>query len=153
MLSLNNWVEKISVWYQSGKHDQVRELISLIIDPPNAIWGPQINTLQSKAIACWLDGNLRLFNHYQSQGEADIAYQYLSFAYAKLQAVICNPLTDIELKRWSVQRIQQLTVVMLEFCNQQSEQRWNEESMVQVDNHVSFMLAIAWDNSEISRKH
>ncbi|MFA0196199.1 transcriptional regulator, partial [Vibrio artabrorum] len=67
------------------------------------------------------------------------AYQYLMFAYGKLQAVTCNPKAEPALQEWCIQRIQHLCVLALEFANQQPEPRWQEESKQLIESHVRFM--------------
>ncbi|MDP2572593.1 transcriptional regulator [Vibrio penaeicida] len=136
MISLEAWQAEVSDWYQSGKHDQVEPLVPLILQPPEAIWGPLITDEQSKAIACWLDGCLRIFQHYKREESPTKSYEYLNFAYAKLQAVSCNPEAEIDLKHWCLKRLDHLIVVMLEQCNQLG---WTEESQKQIQCHVEFM--------------
>ncbi|HAS62408.1 MAG TPA: transcriptional regulator [Vibrio sp.] len=149
MIQLESWVEQISDWYQTRKHDQDESLQALILAAPDSIWGLAISELQSKAIACWLDGCLRIFHHLRYRDPV-IAYQYLQLASGKLQACACQPLADIELKDWSMQRIQHLTVLALEFCNQQPHSQWLTESHQLIESHVLFMAAQGWNET---RKH
>ncbi|MCG9579949.1 transcriptional regulator [Vibrio tubiashii] len=144
MSQLDTWVEQIGIWYQHRKHDQGSNLESLILSPPEQIWGPLISDQQSKAIACWLDGCLRIFNHARYDAP-DKAYQFLQLAYSKLQNVVSNPASELELKDWCMKRMQHLTVLSLEFCNQQSHCSWQEESHQLIDAHVQFMAAHAWN--------
>ncbi|KLN63930.1 hypothetical protein [Vibrio sp. VPAP30] len=146
MSPLDTWVEQIGIWYQHRKHDQGNNLESLILSPPEQIWGPLISDQQSKAIACWLDGCLRIFNHARYDAP-DKAYQFLQLAYSKLQNVVSNPASELELKDWCMKRMQHLTVLSLEFCNQQSHCSWQEESHQLIDAHVQFMAAHAWNES------
>ena len=144
MTELDTWVSQIQAWYKTRKHDQGELLESLILNPPRSIWGPEITELQSKAIACWLDGCLRIYHHCR-QDNPDKAYQYLQFAYSQLQQVVSTPESQLELKDWCMKRMQHLTVLTLEFCNQQSSEQWQLESNGIIDNHVSFMAAQAWN--------
>lgn len=141
---LNIWLEQIELWYQTRKHDQGSNLESLILYPPDQVWGPIISERQSKAIACWLDGCLRLFQ-YQRYQRPDKAYQYLQFAYSKLQQVTINPQSELELKDWCMKRMQNLIVLSLEFCTQQPNERWQAESSLLIENHVRFMAAQQWN--------
>ncbi|MBA5761211.1 transcriptional regulator [Vibrio sp. 404] len=149
MNQLESWVEQISHWYETRKHDQDESLQSLILSAPDSIWGPTITELQSKAIACWLDGCLRIF-HSLRYREPSVAYQYLQLASSKLQACASHTQADIELKDWSMKRLQHLTVLALEFCNQQHQNDWQRESHQLIEAHVLFMAAQGWN--EI-RKH
>ena len=154
MVTLDTWVNEIGDWYQNRKHDQDEhkqneQLQRLILAVPDNIWGPEVTELQSKAIACWLDGCLRIFQGLRYQ-QPKQAYQYLQLAYAKLQAAACQPLADLELKDWSMKRLQHLTVLALEFCNQQDQQSWQLESNQIIETHIEFMTAHPWNED---RKH
>ncbi|WP_295899112.1 transcriptional regulator [uncultured Vibrio sp.] len=140
MMNLDSWVKDMEFWYQSRKHDQVELLEPLILNTPKQVWGPTINTVQSKAIACWLDACLRVFerNRYSA---CDKAFQYLQLAYSKLQQVASNPLSETELKDWALKRIQHLIVLTLEFCNQQSSGEWQRQSNQLIEAHIHFMAA------------
>ena len=141
MNELDTWLESIENWYRSRKHDQVEKLEPLILTPPDAIWGPLITDKQSKAIACWLDGCLRIYTHYQQMPEqsAEKAYQFVMFAYSKLQAVSSNSNAEADLQDWCTKRIQHLCVLALEFANQQQDPRWQDESERLIESHVKFM--------------
>ncbi|MEZ9232147.1 transcriptional regulator [Vibrio amylolyticus] len=140
MMNLDSWVSDMEFWYQSRKHDQVELLEPLILNPPQQVWGPTINTVQSKAIACWLDACLRVFesNRYHA---CDKAFQYLQLAYSKLQHVASNPLAETELKDWALKRLQHLIVLLLEFCNQNTPGDWQAQSHQLIEAHVHFMAA------------
>lgn len=156
MNELDTWLESIESWYRSRKHDQVDKLEVLILTPPDAIWGPLISDKQSKAIACWLDGCLRIYTHYKqssatpsgnAEGQiaqlmaerAEKAYQFVMFAYSKLQAVSGNTSAEPDLQEWCTKRMQHLCVLALEFANQQHDPRWQGESERLIESHVRFM--------------
>jgi len=145
MNELDTWLERIGDWYKDRKHDQVDRLEPLILTPPDALWGPLITDEQSKGIACWLDGCLRIFTFYRNSIEnphhQEKAYQYLMFAYGKLQAVSCDPKAEPGLQEWCTKRVQHLCVLALEFTNQQQEPRWKEESEKLIESHVRFMAS------------
>ena len=147
MMQLDTWVSHISDWYQQRKHDQVSDLESLILSAPDPVWGPSITDLQSKAIACWLDGCLRIFHHHRHT-QPDKAFQYLQLAYSKLQHCVCQPLSELELKDWCMKRMQHLTVLSLEFCNQQQPHSWHKQSQALVEAHVSFMASQHWNDDQ-----
>ncbi|NOJ11836.1 transcriptional regulator [Vibrio splendidus] len=145
MNELDTWLERIGDWYKDRKHDQVDRLEPLLLTPPDALWGPLITDEQSKGIACWLDGCLRIFTFYRNSIEnpnhQEKAYQYLMFAYGKLQAVSCDPKAEPGLQEWCTKRVQHLCVLALEFANQQQEPRWKEESEKLIESHVRFMAS------------
>ncbi|MCK6264170.1 transcriptional regulator [Vibrio sp. ZSDE26] len=145
MNELDSWVIQMESWYQSRKHDQVELLEPLIIAAPNQVWGPTITDMQSKAIACWLDACLRVFEKNRFDA-SDKAFQYLQLAYSKLQKVACNPMSEFELKDWSMKRIQHLVVLLLEFCNQHSQDKWLQQSQELIEAHIHFMAANDHDN-------
>lgn len=143
MNELDVWLEKISAWYQARKHDQVETLRLLILSPPNSVWGPKINDQQSKAIACWLDGCLRIYQFHLHRQEPEQAYKYLMFAYGKLQAISCESQSQPELVDWSLKRIQHLCVLALEFSNQQEHSHWQAQAQELIEAHVHFMASLA----------
>tara|TARA_Y100001956_G_C4084419_1_gene169940 strand:+ start:432 stop:905 length:474 start_codon:yes stop_codon:yes gene_type:complete len=149
MMKLDTWVDQMGEWYKTRKHDQEETLESLILCVPQAVWGPMITEQQSKAIACWLDGCLRIYqhNHYE---KPDKAYQYLQLAYSKLQQVVSNPASELELKDWCMKRLQHLAVLTLEFCNQQEHTSWQLESDQLIESHVNFMAAQSWNEPRIN---
>lgn len=144
MMKLDTWVDQMGEWYKTRKHDQEEKLESLILSVPQAVWGPMITEQQSKAIACWLDGCLRIYQHSQYV-KPDKAYQYLQLAYSKLQQVVSNPASELELKDWCMKRLQHLAVLTLEFCNQQEHSSWQSESHQLIESHISFMAAQSWN--------
>ncbi|KJY81836.1 transcriptional regulator [Vibrio galatheae] len=152
MNQLDSWVKQIEIWYQTRKHDQGRTLETLILSPPDPIWGPYITPQQSKAIACWLDGCLRLFECARFN-EPDIAYPYLQLAYGKLQLVVTNPSSELTLRDWCMKRMQHLAVLSLEFCNQQSQVVWQSEAHRLIENHVQFMTDYAWNEPLAERSN
>ncbi|MFM2587490.1 transcriptional regulator [Vibrio sp. TBV020] len=144
MSELDTWVNQISQWYENRKHDQGCQLESLILSVPDEVWGPMITDTQSKAIACWLDGCLRVYQHAQYQ-DAEKAFQYLQLAYSKLQNVVSTPASELELKDWCMKRLQHLAVLSLEFCNQQTRSEWQQESHQLIESHVQFMATHSWN--------
>ena len=148
MNDLDAWLETISAWYKDQKHDQVLALQPLILNPPENVWGPTITDQQSKGIACWLDGCLRLHTFYLHH-DCEKAYQYLMLAYSKLQSVCCDPMAEQGLKEWCVKRIQHLCVLALEFSNQQRDTTWQKESESLIESHVKFMASISWNDDQV----
>lgn len=145
-MTLDTWSKQIETWYKTRKHDQEETLESLLLSAPDSVWGPTITPHQSKAIAAWLDGCLRIYYHCQYQNSQK-AYQYLQLAYSQLQRVVCNPDSELALKDWCMKRLQHLAVLTLEFCNQQKPTGWQEESHQLIESHVQFMAAQAWNET------
>ena len=169
MNELDTWLDRIGDWYKDRKHDQVDRLEPLILTPPDALWGPLITDEQSKGIACWLDGCLRIFTFYRHLADSsnpelasqevsgsshqEKAYQYLMFAYSKLQAVSCNPKSEAGLQEWCTQRLQHLCVLALEFTSQQQEPHWQAESEKLIESHVHFMATHPRNDDQGSIQH
>ncbi len=151
-MTLDAWLDSFSQWYQARKHDQVQELQLIIQSAPAAVWGPELTDEQSKAIACWLDGCLRLFEHAKHQ-DPDTAYQWLQTISAKLEQCATNSVTDIDIKDWCLKRLQHITVLALEFCNQQQDQSiWKGKAVEIVDYHIRLMDHLSW-NELSDQKH
>lgn len=149
-MTLTFWLTSISDWYQQRKDDQGRELETLLFSAPDAVFGPDLTADQSKAIACWLDGCLRLFQHYRYQNPPR-AFEYLMYAASKFELVGCDYHTDIEIRDWCLKRLQHITVLSLEFCAEQSDQTaWLAKANRVIEGHVKLMEALAWNES---RKH
>ncbi|MCG7497930.1 transcriptional regulator [Vibrio sp. Of7-15] len=142
MITLSDWLSEISNWYQQTDMQDMDTLSPLIHSPPEAVWGPELSDEQSKAIACWLDGCLRLYKHYHQDIQSDKAYGYLQLAYSKLQFVATQPHVDKDIKQWAIKRLDHLIVLLLEFCNQQQSASWQAESQNQIELHVAFMNSL-----------
>ncbi len=149
-MEMSVWQDQISHWYKSRKHDQVEILEMILYQAPDSVFGSEVNAQQSKAIACWLDGCLRVFLHTRYIDEHK-AYQVLLYACAKLEKAACEPMNDVLLKDWSLKRLQHITVLALEFCNQQQDQsQWQEEANNLIESHVALMGSLNWNEL---RKH
>lgn len=146
MDQLESWIEQIEMWYRHRKHDQGSDLERLLQQAPQEIWGPTISDRQSKAMACWLDGCLRVFQHERYQAPTK-AYQYLQFASSKLEQVAANPVSELKLRDWCIKRLQHLMVLSVEFCNQQPQARWQTESYQLIEAHIHFMAAQCWNEA------
>ncbi len=146
-MNLNIWQDQISNWYESRKHDQVEQLEMILYQVPDSVFGPELSDEQSKAIACWLDGCLRIFAHLRSR-EHQQAYQTLLYACAKLEQAACTPVNDVLIKDWCLKRLQHLTVLALEFCNQQRDQSyWQEQANSLINSHITVMRALNWNEA------
>ncbi len=145
-MTLNDWQDQISNWYESRKHDQVEQLEMILYQVPDSVFGPELSEKQSKAIACWLDGCLRIFQHLEYR-EHQKAYQILLYASAKLEQAACKSVNDVFIKDWSLKRLQHLTVLALEFCNQQPDDQshWREQAKSLINSHVALMRSLNWN--------
>lgn len=151
-MTLDTWIDQMEAWYETRKHDQEETLESLILSAPHTVWGPIVTPRQSKAIACWLDGCLRIYHHSQYRS-TEKAYQYLQLAYSQLQNVVCEPRSELALKDWCMKRMQHLAVLTLEFCNQQHPAKWQQQSHQLIEAHVQFMAAQAWNEVSPDSSH
>jgi hypothetical protein len=144
-MDLMTWQDQISDWYENRKHDQVETLEVIVYQVPKAVFGPQLTDEQSRAIACWLDGGLRVFQHARHQ-DPHKAFQTLQYISAKLEQAACDSMTDILIKDWCLKRLQHITVLSLEFCNQQNEQTlWGTNATSLIDTHVKLMDFLGWN--------
>ncbi|EMK2732296.1 MULTISPECIES: transcriptional regulator [Vibrio] len=144
-MDLSTWQDQITMWYEQRKHDQVEKLETILYQVPDDVFGPELSDLQSKAITCWLDGCLRVFQ-YASYQDPQKAYQTLLYTSAKLEQAACQVSTDILIKDWCLRRLQHLTVVALEFCNQQCDQnKWQEQAHSLIESHVALMRSLHWN--------
>ncbi|MGR6832058.1 transcriptional regulator [Aliivibrio wodanis] len=146
-MTLNTWLTLVSDWYQTRQSEPLRVLEQLLYSAPSSVWGPNLTESQSKAIACWLDGSLRVFE-YEKYQDPNKAYQILQYIAAKLEMTAFCPATELEIKDWSLKRLQHITVLRLEFCNQQQDQSiWNKEAHTLIDMHVKLMASVAWNEA------
>lgn len=146
-MTLNTWLTLVSDWYQTRQTEPLRVLEQLLYSAPNSVWGPNLTESQSKAIACWLDGCLRMFEHTKYH-DTNKAYQVLQYTAAKLEMAAFNPTTVLEIKDWCLKRLQHITVLRLEFCNQQQDQSiWDKEAHSLIDIHVKLMTNISWNDA------
>lgn len=150
-MNLMTWQDHISDWYDNRKHDQVERLEAILYQAPVSVFGPELTDEQSKAIACWLDGCLRVFQYARHQDDHKKAFQILQYTSAKLEHAACQPMTDLLIKDWCLKRLQHLTVLALEFCNQQHDQNeWQQQASSLIESHVALMRSLNWNET---RKH
>ncbi|MCD1221158.1 transcriptional regulator [Vibrio cholerae] len=148
MNELQHWLHTIHHWYQHNDCAAVAELQPLIFGAPQALWQPELNSTQSKAIACWLDACLRQFEFYR-ETDTEKALQYLNLAYGRFQLCAAQPECDLELKSWCLLRMQQLMVLSLEHLNHQVG--GESQSHALIDAHVRFMAFHAWNDDQGTR--
>lgn len=144
-MTLHTWLASISRWHQAGHNASLDTLEQLIYSAPTSVWGPELTDDQSKAIACWLDSALRVFE-YAKEHDTDKAFHLLQYMSAKLEVTAFNSPSDRIIKDWCIRRLQHITVLSLEYCNQQHDQSlWAQEANVLINNHVKLMAAAAWN--------
>ncbi|EHH2448970.1 transcriptional regulator [Vibrio vulnificus] len=149
-MDLSIWLNNISTWYQDRKHDQGDTLKTIIFSAPDSVFGPELSDDQSKAIACWLDGCLRLFQQHRYLNP-ECAFKFLNYTSSQLERVACDHNTDLAIRDWCMKRLQHMTVLSLEFCNQQEDQQnWLTRAHCLIEGHVKLMEALAWNEP---RKH
>lgn len=146
-MKLDAWLTKMSDWYGKKQYHDIEPLSALIFSTPDTVWGPELTDTQSKAIACWLDGCLRIFEKTKHKDTAK-AYQLLQYTSAKLEMAAFDSATDIDIKDWCLKRLQHITVLTLEFCNQQQDQStWQQEASSTIELHVKLMASLSWNET------
>lgn len=146
-MKLDAWLTKMSDWYSKKQYHDIETLSALIFSTPDTVWGPELTDTQSKAIACWLDGCLRIFEKTKHKDTAK-AYQLLQYTSAKLEMAAFDSATDIDIKDWCLKRLQHITVLTLEFCNQQQDQStWQQEASSTIELHVKLMASLSWNET------
>lgn len=144
-MKLSNWQDQMSTWYENRKHDQVEQLETILYLAPDEIFGPKLTDQQSKAIACWLDGCLRVFEHTRNK-YPQRAFSALLYASANLEKAAYHSETDLLIRDWCLKRLQHLTVLALEFCDQQSDQNeWKQQATGLIESHIALMHALHWN--------
>lgn len=133
-MQLDTWLFRLKQ-QNSGTYN-ISELVKLIHNPPTALW----SDYQYPAIASWLEGCLKLSQYFDDLGHHTLAYQYIQMAYARLQSITADPHADLELRYWGAAHLDQLTVVMIEFC--QRHKGWGEECYQAIELHIAFMTPL-----------
>ncbi|MDF2155238.1 transcriptional regulator [Vibrio sp. CAU 1672] len=143
-MNLTTWQDQISQWYRNGYHDQITPLEQLLYQVPDSVFGPELTTQQSKALACWLDGCLRVFQHSRTQ-HPHRAYRILQYTSAKLEQAACRFDNDQDIRNWCMKRLQHLTVLCLEFCNKQIDQGyWQHQANNVIEAHVALTHYVSY---------
>ncbi|WP_428773781.1 transcriptional regulator [Vibrio sp.] len=141
MDDLSHWLLAVEQCLQSRKHDQVDQLYALIIDPPSQIWHSPLTSQTSKALAWWLEGCVRVFEHQAGQRPVR-AFNALSLAITQLQTLPGDEDADNRVRLWSLKQLQPLVVIAIEFCHHQNGDKWQTLKEQTIQQHVNFMLAI-----------
>ncbi|KXF80647.1 hypothetical protein [Enterovibrio coralii] len=140
MEQVSDWLNNINAWY-GDKHREYATLASLINKPPADLFSPPYSQDKSDALAYFFDGCSMLHRHEKALIHTDSAYSYLHYGYAKLQHLATQTDSDLDVRRWSIKRLERAIVTMMEFCQEQKSDEWLRESETLVELHISFMLA------------
>ncbi len=140
MERLDMWFESIQQWYENKETRQFDSLANLLSATPTTLFSSPITQEKSDAIAYFVDACNLLQRHYQHTDRDDDAYSYMQFCYAKLQALASDPQAESDVKRWSLKKLDQCIVTMMEFCQHQGNDSWLLESEQLVELHIAFML-------------
>ncbi|MBV7296886.1 hypothetical protein [Enterovibrio paralichthyis] len=140
MNHIEKWLQDIQQWYENPQHRDIGQLSAVIEQAPASLFEPPIDHTSSDAIAYFVDGCIRLQRHYEFEGKSTDAYSYLQFCYAKLQALASRTDIETEVRRWSLKKLDQLIVSMMEFCQHQNDAGWLSESKQLIELHVAFMV-------------
>lgn len=133
------WLSDIKSWYQPPTHSDPSILINAVNHAPDAIFDTVETHLHSEALVYWIDACQRLSIYYQNNGDIEKSYSYLQFCYAKLQEMACKPSLDVNMKRWCLKKLDRLIIRLMEFCQCQTDAKWQQESSMLIELHVSFM--------------
>ncbi|WP_017025485.1 hypothetical protein [Vibrio rumoiensis] len=136
-MELITWLEQMQKCYQQRNIHTISDLVSLIHSPPESLWRPQHSHAQVKAIEIWLDGCMKIFQYFQDLDHEKLAYQYIELAYARIQSVTANPHSSLELRYWGANKLDRLTILMLECCQTQSDCQQASDQVIEL--HVAFM--------------
>lgn len=146
-MDLITWQDRLSGWHSKRKHDQVEELEMILYQVPSSVFGPDLTDAQSKALACWLDGCLRLFQQTRYQHHHK-AFQTLQYTCAKLEQAAIRPTNNLHIRDWCLRRLQHLTVLALEFCSQQDDKTvWKQQATKVIQSHIALIRSLNWNES------
>ncbi|MDD1780634.1 hypothetical protein LRP49_05400 [Enterovibrio sp. ZSDZ35] len=140
MHHLVDWLSNIEAWYRD-ENRQYPALKKLITAPPGDLFLSPVSDEKSDSLAYFFDGCLMLYRHEKQLQNIDNAYSYLHFSYAKLQQLASEPTSDLDVRRWSIKKLDHIIVAMMEFCQEQGTDAWRRESETLVELHITFMLA------------
>ncbi|MDO6706658.1 hypothetical protein [Photobacterium sp. 1_MG-2023] len=138
-MNLNIWLTDLKAWYERGNHRDIDILRRGVHRVPDRVFMQLETPHDSEALAYWLDACQRLSIYYTDLGDADQGYNYLQFAYAKLQAMSTETSLQPDARRWALKKLDRLVVAMSDFCQHQHNEKWLEESKHLIDLHVAFM--------------
>ncbi|MGF1866424.1 hypothetical protein L4D15_14355 [Enterovibrio norvegicus] len=140
-MTVNEWLSLAQQWYCNQNINEICCLEELVKHVPAALYDPHIDEAKSLAIGYWMDACMRIHHHSASLGEVDTAYGFLQFSYSKMQEMASDIRHELEVKKWCLQRMDTLIVVLLEFCQSQCAEYWQKEANTLIEAHVSFMTA------------
>ena len=133
------WLDQLKVHLQLESENGIPSLVHAVNHTPEAVFGPIYTEQHSEALAYWFAACQQLHRRYQQQGDSERAYSYQQFAYSKLQALVSDPQQDPAMTRWCLKKLDRMIISMMEFCQQQSTDRWQQEGAALVELHVIYM--------------
>lgn len=139
-MELSTWLFRLQCQQQDTDFHNISELVSLIHSPPPELWNETLSDIHIRSFNFWLDGCLQLFHYFDELEHHQLAYQYIQLAYARLQSITANPHTHVELRYWGAAYLDQLTVMMVEYCQRKPE--WEQESYQVIELHIAFMTPL-----------
>ncbi|MBE1273986.1 hypothetical protein [Enterovibrio baiacu] len=140
-MTVNEWLSLAQQWYCNQNINEMCCLEELVKHVPAALFDPHIDEAKSLAIGYWMDACMRIHHHEASLCEVEAAYGYLQFSYGKMQEMASDIRHELAVKKWCLQRMDTLIVVLLEFCQSQCEEYWQKEANSLIEAHVVFMTA------------
>ncbi|CEO40911.1 hypothetical protein C0Z01_16225 [Photobacterium kishitanii] len=152
MDELQLWLASIKAWYLEDNPNNIAPLITIITATPTDLFTTSDpnkvvsnNNLRNdhqheEALAYWLDGCQKICQYHRQQ-QPQLAFTYIQLPYAKLQALVCDPQQSAAIKRWGLKKLDSIIVTLLEFCQGQQQQHWQQQSNDLIDLHVIFMAA------------
>ncbi|CAM3969342.1 hypothetical protein [Vibrio neonatus] len=149
MNQLDQWQQQVSHWHKVRKHDQVETLAQLINNAPQELWGPEVSIEQSQGLGYWLDGCARIYQHHLEQGNIAAAYSYLCLAQARLESVVCRAEVDQNIRCSCCRKLEQVMVLIFEFCKKQHDQEWQVELRNQIEMHIKFLTHYPFNESPL----
>ncbi|WP_039850483.1 MULTISPECIES: hypothetical protein [Grimontia] len=140
-LTVDVWLGEVQNWYCNQNINEICCLEEMVKQAPPSLFLPYIDESKSQAIGYWLDACMRIHHHLNAQDSFEGAYAFLQFAYSKMQEMGSNIGHDLKVKKWCLQRMDALVVVLLEYCQCQDGEYWQSEAKTLIEAHVSFMTA------------
>lgn len=151
MECIPSWLAEIKAWYREDNPNNIPPLIAIITATPAYLFttsdldkaankNSHNDHLREEALAYWLDGCQKICQFHRQQ-QPQLAFTYIQLPYAKLQALVCDPQQSTAIKRWGLKKLDSIIVSLLEFCQCQQQQHWQQQSSDLIDLHVIFMAA------------
>lgn len=139
MNDIECWLTQLKSDYARDLGNDIPTLCGAVSHVPTTIFSQIDTDVHSEALAYWFNACHRLSQRYLHCNDAELAYNYMQFAYSKLQELSSLPQQDPAMKRWCYKKLDRMIVSMMEFCQQQHGERWAQEGNDLIELHVMFM--------------